>query len=508
MDYRSASKGEESPRVNSLAGIGHCDLDRAIWTEQFHSWSGCATLDGVLAAFVAAMLLAENLSREGSMKTFLTIVMTIVGLSSLNAAEWQAGVAEVDITPDGGLWLAGYASRSKPADGTLHPLFAKALALRDTSESLVIVTLDLIGDNFGRALADRVRVRCAAEAKSMPREILFNFSHTHSGPVTRLNDGATVTYGTNQSQRAAVARYTSVLEDNLVNLIVDATDSLQPVHLHFGEGVATFAANRRQQFLPNGPVDHTVPVLSVLDGNSKPLAILFGYACHTATLKGDYYKYSGDYAGFAQIALEAEHPTAVAMFMMGCGGDANPEPRGTVALAEQHGRTLASAVNRVLAAEMRELDGPLSVRFGRIDVDYVDPPTMSELESRRGKGGVYTKRLTEVLIGRLQRQGVLESSYPFPIHVVRFGDDLSLVALSGETVVDYAIRLRRELPHETLWIAGYCNEVFAYIPSERVLAEGGYEGGGAMQYFGTHGPFKPGLEDRIVNGVKELVAKE
>ena len=54
-------------------------------------------------------------------------------------------------------------------------------------------------------------------------------------------------------------------------------------------------------------------------------------------------------------------------------------------------------------------------------------------------------------------------------------------------------------------VAGYCNEVFAYVPSERVLKEGGYEGGGAMKYFGWHGPFKPGVEDRVVGLVEKLM---
>ena len=91
---------------------------------------------------------------------------------------------------------------------------------------------------------------------------------------------------------------------------------------------------------------------------------------------------------------------------------------------------------------------------------------------------------------------------------MRFGGSLSLIALSGETVVDYALRLRREFADTSIWGAGYCNEVFAYVPSERVLAEGGYEGGGAMKYFGIHGPFRPGLEDRIVQRVHALMKEE
>jgi hypothetical protein len=195
------------------------------------------------------------------------------------------------------------------------------------------------------------------------------------------------------------------------------------------------------------------------------------------------------------------------MFMIGCGGDINPEPRGRLELAEQHGKSLAAAVDRVLAEELHPLEGPITVAFDRVDLPFVDPPNKEDLEKRRGEGNAYDQRLTAVLLKRIAKRGSLDTAYPCPVQVVRFGDDLSLIALSGEVVVDYALRLRKQFEGERIWVAGYCNEVFAYVPSERVLAEGGYEGGGAMKYFGWHGPFKPGVEDRVVGLVNKLMER-
>jgi hypothetical protein len=234
------------------------------------------------------------------------------------------------------------------------------------------------------------------------------------------------------------------------------------------------------------------------------LAVLFGYACHTATLGGQFYRYNGDYAGFAQIAFEQAHPGANAMFIAGCGGDINPDPRGTLELAEQHGKSLASAVEQLLAGELHPVRGPLAVAFGRVELPFVDPPTKEELQKRVGEGNVHDQRLTEVLIKRIDRQGSLETALACPVHVVKFGEDLSFIAIGGEVVVDYALRLRKEFDGERIWVAGYCDEVSAYIPSKRVLAEGGYEAGGAMKYFGWHGPFKPGVEDRVIEFVRKL----
>ena len=67
--------------------------------------------------------------------------------------------------------------------------------------------------------------------------------------------------------------------------------------------------------------------------------MVFGYACHCTVL--GIYQFCGDYAGFAQSALEAKNPGSQAMFVAGCGGDQNPLPRKTVELAQRYGNELA-----------------------------------------------------------------------------------------------------------------------------------------------------------------------
>ena len=437
-------------------------------------------------------------------KTTLAGVLLICSLSLASASDWRVGIARADITPQEALWMGGYAARKHPAKGMLHPLWAKALAVEDKrGERVVLVTMDLLGDNFGRELADRVRARASQQTGIHADRMLFNFSHTHCGPVTRVNDGALVTYGLGNEQQTKVNGYTTTLADKLVELIANANANLQPGHLAYATGRATFASNRRTSFHPNGPVDHEVPILRVTGQDDRLLAVMFGYACHNTTLSID--QYNGDYAGFAQIAFEQAHPGTTAMFMMGCGGDINPEPRGRPELAQQHGTSLAASVNHALKGPLHPVSGPLTTRLERIDLPYMVPPTESELEIRRDDGDIYDQRLTKRLLKILRSGKSLPASYPYPVQVMQFGNDLSLVALGGETVVDYARRLQRELKGKRIWVAGYSNEVFAYIPSERVLTEGGYEGGLAMKYFGIHGPFQPGLETRIIDLVKKLL---
>jgi hypothetical protein len=320
-------------------------------------------------------------------------------------------------------------------------------------------------------------------------------------------------YDLDAQLQAAVAAYTQTLEDGLVLVIEAAAQDLRPGKLAFGEGQAGFAANRRAQRIqpqpgtapPPAPVDHGVPVLVVRGEDDALRAVLFGYACHNTTLA--IYQINGDYAGFAQAALEERHPGATALFMSGCGADCNPDPRGQVELARQHGQSLAAAVEQVLRGAVQPLRGPLRVGFEQVDLQLVDPPGKQDLERLLQDKNVYQQRLAKSLLGELAAGRPLPTSCACPVQVFRFGDDLLLAALGGEACVDYALRLRREFAGRRIWIAGYCNDIFAYIPSERVLQEGGYEGGTAMMYFGLHGPFQPGIEQRLIDSVKRLAAE-
>lgn len=439
-------------------------------------------------------------------------LMLIVGLCwvSTEAAEesdWRVGVARHEITPSEPIWMGGYASRKRPSEGVLQPLWAKALVLEDRDGArAAIVTMDLIG--IDRRLSEAV-CRRALEKTGIPRErIVLNCSHTHSGPVVA---GVTpLVYDLNAEQQAAVAAFAQNLENRLVEVIEAAVKDLRPGKVAFGEGECKFAANRRTQRLlaqapgaqPPSPVDHGVPVLVVRGKDDSLRGVLFGYACHNTTLP--IYQINGDYAGFAQAALEEKYPGATALFMIGCGADCNPHPRGEVELARQHGQTLAATVEGVLGGTVEPVHGPLEVGFKEVELKLVDPPSKEELEELLKDKNVYKQRLARHLLNELAAGRTLPTSCRCPVQVIRFGDDLLMAALGGEACVDYALRLRREFAGRRIWIASYSNDVFAYLPSERVLQEGGYEGGDAMVYFGLPGPFRPGLEEKVIETVKRL----
>jgi hypothetical protein len=257
---------------------------------------------------------------------------------------------------------------------------------------------------------------------------------------------------------------------------------------------------------PEGPVDHDVPVLCIADAVGKLRAVLFGYACHNTTLTQTSYMFCGDYAGFAQQYLQEEHPGIVALFMTGCGGDQNPYPRSTLNDAQLHGRTLATAVEAALITKAKPLTGPLHSTYAEIDLRYADQPTRAELEQRLAAKDKSEAAHAQRMLDRLTAEGSLPVSYPYPIQVLHFGADLRLVALGGEAVVDYSLRLKRELAGASpVWVAAYSNDVLGYIPTERVLRERGYEGFSASRLGSLHpSPWAPGLEQKIITKVLEL----
>jgi Neutral/alkaline non-lysosomal ceramidase, N-terminal len=449
----------------------------------------------------------------------ILLCASFVGAALPARAAWKAGFAKVNITPHGSLWMAGYAARTHASEGTLLELHAKALALEDeTGRRAVLVTTDLLGlpQSVSEVVATRVK-----QQYGLSREQLFlNSSHTHSGPVigTMLSVAYEGNRGIDEEQWEAVKTYTGHLEDQMVKVVGDALHKLQPATLSFGHGQADFAINRRVKTAAGyvggvnreGPVDHDVPVLVVRNQHGKILGIVFGYACHNTTIGSDYYKFSGDYAGFAQQRLEKRYRSAVAMFIEGCGADANPYPRWSkersgVEFARQHGEELARAVEKAADGSLVAVAGPLRTAFKVFPVQFAGPPTRADYQEQLNSDDIYVRKHAEDMLKIIDQKGHVPSSYPYSLEVWQFGRSLTMVGLAGEVVVDYDLRLKKELGADKLWVAGYSNDVFAYIPSLRVLKEGGYEGGGAMIYYGQPGPFAPSIEETIIGEVHQVI---
>ena len=441
-----------------------------------------------------------------------SILLLALAAVPLGAAGMRAGVARVDITPRGPIWMSGYASRNHPSEGVRQNLWARALVIEAAPGGRVaIVTTDLVG------LPAEVTTEVAARARRQfgieRARLLLNSSHTHTGPVVwpalaTMFDGP-------PAEEAKLRDYAARLVDDLVSVIGKAIADLSPAEVAYGFGEVGFAINRREPTAtgvkigvnPSGPGDHEVPILRVSGPGGRVRAILFAYACHNTTLGGDFYQLSGDYAGFAEARLESDYPGATALFMELCGGDQNPNPRNTLVLAEQHGEALAGEVRRVLAASLSAVRGPLRVAYVVTSLPFA-PRQRAEYEA-----DLKDPKASGSLLRRARKMiDAIDSGHPvrdvsYPVQAIRFGKDLTLLALGGEVVVDYDLRAKREYPGEPLMVAGYSNAVMGYIPSERILREGGYEAVDNLIYYGQPGPFAPGVEARVFDAIHQAMKK-
>lgn len=439
-------------------------------------------------------------------------------------AEWQAGLAKRKITPERSMWMSGYAGRNRPADGTLIDLWAKAVVLQDDAGAkAVLVGLDLVG--IDRDLYLAILKDLKDQYQLSQGQVALFCSHTHTGPVVGRN--LLTMYTLDATQAQLVADYSRDLQRNVVEVVGEALKSLAPAKVAWGSGHNTLAVNRRNNAEANvpqlraqgvlkGPVDYDVPVLSIRRLDGQLAGVIFGYACHATVLP--IFRWSGDWPGYAQLAVEEAHPGAMAVFFAGCGADQNPLPRRMaepptaaaqeeygIARAEEYGRSIARSVAQVVAGHMPVIEGKLSTSFREVPLALDKLPTREEIEKEAQSSNQYAVLRARMLLGKLDAGEQLSQTYPYPIQVWKLGDQIQWVTLGGEVVVDFAVRLKRELSGPRTFVAGYSNDVMAYIPSLRVLKEGGYEGGGAMLFYGLPTVWGPDVEETIVRGVHELV---
>ena len=400
------------------------------------------------------------------------------------AATWKAGLASVVVTPEKFIWMAGYAGRDKPAEGKWQDLFAKALILEDEAgKQQVIVTLDLIG--VPQELRRRIAARLEEKHGVSSAGLFMIASHTHSGPELRRRSEPPTEEELKNPKIRDAWEYTQTLEQKINGAIDAAFADLRPARLTWNQARAGFAMNRRRDYSlpadhpnankapnPAGPVDQSVPALRIESPEGEARGVLFGYACHNTCLGA--YHWCGDYAGYAQEYLQQHRPGFTAMFVTGCGADQNPYPRRSgvvpgvsdLELTQQHGRSLANAVEMAMTANPIGVTGPLRNAYEEVTLTYED-----------------TKR----------------PPHPYPVQVIKFGNALTMVTLGSEVVVDYSLRLRKELAGSAaIWVAGYSNDYSGYIPSTRIQEEGGYEAATG---------WARGIEEIIVGKALELNEK-
>jgi hypothetical protein len=439
----------------------------------------------------------------------LTSSLSVAQNNHTDRETMEIGVARIDITPDDPIRLAGYASRKKTeSEGVMHRLSAKALAFgTDEQGPSVFITVDLVGipGHITTNVAEKLSRTTGIDAS----RLVISSSHTHGGPEVgnllnilqyRGKDGFSDSLLA-LDQMTRISQYTNQLAEKLESVAFAALKDRRPSFLAWGQGQAGFAKNRRIQ---GGPVDPSLPLMKVTDSEGKLRAVLVNYACHGTTMDGNINVIHNDWIGEAQKFIEANHPGAIAMIAIGCGADANPQPRGNIEHATLHGKEISDNVEKLLASPLQPLTSPPVGKMKWVKLPFAHVPAIPELikqtEDKSIKG--YYARLA---LERIARGQAIPTELSYPVQTWTFGDDLAMINLAGEVVVDYAVRLKNELGAEKLWVNAYANAVPCYIASRRVIREGGYEAESSMYYYDKPSAFVEEVEDIIIAAVHDLL---
>ncbi len=413
---------------------------------------------------------------------------------------YRVGLARVEVTPEHPVRLNGFGFRREESAGVRTPLYATALACFGSEGPAVLIAVD--STNIPAAVVRRVARALQEQCGLDPGRLTVAFTHTHTAPMLTGMNATLFGQPIPQAHQEHIDRYTEFFVERLIEVGRQALSEPFEARLSFGMGSVGFAVNRRTA---GGPVDHSLPLVAVKDLQGRLRAVVVTYACHCVTLSDNLV--SGDWAGYAREAIEKQHEGALALVTIGCGGDSNPDSgiAGDRAdLAQAQGRAIAAEAERLLAGFLAPVAGNLDVRSHACKLPLADLPTRAEWEARATLSDArgYHAR---VQLARLDAGQALPTEIDYSVQAWTFADSLALVFLPGEVVVDYALRLKREFDRTRLVVAAYANDAPCYIPSERVLAEGGYEGGDAMVYYDLPASFRGGLEETIIAAVHRVL---
>lgn len=440
-------------------------------------------------------------------------------------------LAKREITPREPVFMAGFGARHHQSEGVMDPLYVKALLLSTEQGDSLILTFDVIGSD--RSFVNGIRNALHDKFGLSETNILFNFSHTHASirltgddPQSRRGD-----YSIGQHDWQEDARNLDFSKDvalfNLVKeLIVDMVDTcyqeLQSGELFLAIGETKIGLGRRK-LTPQGivwapaydeKIDRDLVVFKIVDASGEVKGILFSCACHPTSMGSDNYLLSAEYPGQACHQLEQAYPSSIAMFMQGCSAEIKPlrvadGDRYTVAdesLMRKIGDELAEEVQRMLSNDsFRMIQGPIhsayqpmEIRAGERDDAYIN-------ELLSGAKGEYYVRAAKRLLNAEERNAI-HTLLPFSVQVWRLSTDVFIVAMESEVPSAYALSIREAYPDAAVIVLGYSNGVYSYIPTRRILQEGGYEANHSFTV-GFNSRYIPETEDEIMSTIDHLIGQ-
>jgi hypothetical protein len=412
-----------------------------------------------------------------------------------------AGYAARNITPPLGVDLTGFGFYlDRRAESALDDLKVRALCLSDSTQSVILITCDLLG--FTVAFSDGIRKTVAANEKIPERNILLACTHTHSGPATQPLPGL----------GRLDAAYLRRVGAAIAEAAAEAKASVEGAKFGFHfEAVEPIGYNRRLKNF--AAID---PWLKVAVFKQRRKRVFFlSYACHPVTL-GPTTQISADWPG--ALIREIEARGCHGLFFQGFCGDIDPVTylnRRLGASKEDldlYGKILADRAFRAekfaslesrpgLRAVEKRIRLPLSV----FPKSALEDETRAALQAMKGfpRAGRVVKiwrRKVEKFHGAFSRSPWMEG---VPVQALAIGG-LKILGLPGEAFCGIGMKLRREWP--SLAPVGYANGNLGYLPTREAFKTlNDYACYCAPRLYAVF-PFAPAVESALLRTSRALLA--
>ena len=425
----------------------------------------------------------------------------------------NVGTARTEITPPASMMpldLSGFVAREQPALGVRDPLFARGLYLESGAERLLWIHADVLG--FSDSFADDYRAWAARRLGIGARQIVLSASHTHHAPAT-----------IGLSQCGEVRRaYVEFLGRQLRATAMEAAGRRRPATPHAARVRCELAVDRR-----GGPSAHTDPHLSVVAwlADGACLAVLCNYAMHNVALGSRNRLVSGDTTGLAAAALEALLPgRPTVLFTIAGAGNVNPPATDVAAdQVEAWARRLADAAAGALR-DARPLEDVLASRFQVVpfELDRFDGPRIARHLADHLPAGEpdddtpVRRRIRRAMetwrdeMTDLARRGRAPSRGSARLGVVRIGE-VCFACVNAEPFSRLADDLRAKVARRDVYVVGYANGLFGYLPTAEAYDEGGYETDLAFVFYNSFRPKRGTFEmigDRLAESIQRALSGE
>ena len=457
--------------------------------------------------------------------TFCVIIYSLQMADSMEAGNGGsvfAGWSEVEITPPLGIALGGRGSPATLATKIIDPLYGQVLYLKDANGTgLVLVSLDLIG--LPHSLSERIRKSIVYELGVDYNLVLLNCSHTHSGPYM----GRETTAGVGPPPQIEM-EYSEELLRKITLAARESGRMLCPVKAEVFTGKSQVGINRRGKNKqgkrgiipdPTGPIAEEVWGMKLTPANGEAPALIFSYGCHPVITYGFAYDgVSADFPGAARNTLRVRlGPKTHLQFLQGLAGNVRPRVladlpnnRFRPSKPEDVQKAGADLANDVLAAVMGKTEPVQFNIAGASDRPFLprDKPPAREIYERMAKEKTqYRRDVAAYWLARYDAGQGFAKGDPWPVGLVRLGENHWICYLAGEPCVEWGPLLRRWLAPRNVVCIGYTQETVAYLPTEALLPEGGYEVE-ESNYARANSPakFAPGIEESIRKSLLRQVA--